>query len=675
MTNDIESPLFSFAIVADTHITEEEGRTIDGSGKTGRKVAGMYRNLIERVNSMKPEFVVHLGDITHPGPVSPEYGNAAQAFHKTSEIFSMPYYLVPGNHDIGEKIHPALPDIDENISITTRAVSQFEKYFGRQYYSFNHGDCLFVVFNSMLFNSGLAEEQEQWEWLEQIFSDNVEARIFLFAHYPLYLSSRDEPDHYDNIDEPARSRLIELIEPYRVEGYYAGHVHNFFYNHLNGMHQFVLPSTSIIRHDYQEFFKSAPTREMGRFDPAKTGFFWVDVYPDRHVPYLIRASNQLPFRAHSWQSSGASVTMDLRRPWCDEGDVATPWAVEIFERKYARNDYPLSALWEMGVTDLRIPISDILDPRVSKRVKELGGLGHRFTVVMFGFPNQQRREALAENEAVIKAIEVVGLFSQWPGMMQSLAELRGNSRFEIYLNAVRPEVEGWTTHHGLHPELEDEIEWVLNQSDLVDSVDGFVFGVRFDVPPFDGYTEVRHCLSGSDYKFLLHAPCVGLDRTSAPTDEASRQHELARVTEALLLARAHPDTPVVIDNFVELDRGYFNCRGLVDKLYNPNDGSRVITALSSLLPRRIDNLTGYNSDGGRVLLAEYGESRLALITAHNASPSPRQCDQLTDAIADGKSTMIELVNGKQTDTSLRKVITNRAGTDTPQPPVLLLLET
>ncbi|MCP4379531.1 MAG: hypothetical protein GY794_25585, partial [bacterium] len=414
MTNNTESPLFSFAIVADTHITEEEGRTIDGSGKTGRKVAGMYRDLIERVNSMKPEFVVHLGDITHPGPVSPKYGEAAQAFHKASEVFSMPYYLVPGNHDIGEKIHPALPEIDEKISITKHAVSQFEEYFGRQYYSFNHGGCLFVVFNSMLLNSGLAEEREQWEWLEQTFSENAEARIFLFAHYPLYLSSRDEPDHYDNIDEPARSRLIELIEPCRVEAYYAGHVHNFFYNHLNGMHQFVLPSTSIIRHDYQEFFKATPTREMGRFDPAKTGFFWVDVYPDRHVPYLIRASNRLPFRAHPWQTRGSSVTMDLRRPWCDEGDVATPWAVEIFERKYARNDYPLSALWEMGVTDLRIPISDILDPRVSKRVKELGGQGHRFTIVMFGFPNEQRREALAEHEAVIRAIEVVGLFSQWP---------------------------------------------------------------------------------------------------------------------------------------------------------------------------------------------------------------------------------------------------------------------
>ncbi len=674
MINTNENPLFSFAIVADTHITEEEGRAIDGSGKTGKKVAGMYHDLIERVNAMNPEFVVHLGDITHPGPTSPVYSEAALAFHKASEIFSMPYYLVPGNHDIGEKIHPALPEVDEQVSINKRAVEKFEKHFGSQRYSFNHGDCVFIVFNSMLLNSGLDEEQEQWDWLQQTLSDNANKRVFLFAHYPLYLSSDDEPDHYDNIDQPARSLLIQLLKPYRVEGYYAGHVHNFFYNQLDGMHQFVLPSTSIIRHDYQEFFQATPTREMGRFDPAKTGFFWIDVYSDRHVPYLIRASNKLPFKAHSWQPNGSSVTMDLRRPWCDETDVATPWAVEIFERKHVRNDYPLSALWEMGITDLRIPVSDILDSRVSARVKELSGLGHKFTVVMFGLPNEERRAALAEHKTAIKAVEVVALFSQWPDMIQSLSELRASSEFEVYLNPVRPEVHGWTTHHGLHSDLVSEIEWVLEQPGLAGTVDGFVFGIRPDMPPFDGYAEVQCCLSGTAYKALLHVPCVGMNITSAPTDEASRQHELARVAEAMLLARMHPETTVVIDNFIELDRGYFNCRGLVDKLYNPNDGSRIVTVLNNLLPRQLRNLTSQETMGGRVLMAECNDGKVVLITKHNLRAPIEQNDQFPDEVADRKARLIDLVNGKETDTLLGDVIAKRAGEEIPQSPALLLLE-
>ncbi len=74
MICDTGRPLFSFAIIADTHITDEEAKAIDGSHQTGEKAASLYCDLIERVNSMEPAFVVHLGDITHPTPVSPNYG-------------------------------------------------------------------------------------------------------------------------------------------------------------------------------------------------------------------------------------------------------------------------------------------------------------------------------------------------------------------------------------------------------------------------------------------------------------------------------------------------------------------------------------------------------------------------------------------------------------------------
>ena len=283
----------------------------------------------------------------------------------------------------------------------------------------------------------------------------------MFSHYPLYLSTMDEFDHYDNIDEPGRSRMLDLLGQFNVEGFYAGHVHNFFYNYLDGMHQFVLPSTSIVRHDYLEFFRTTPTREMGRFDPAKTGFFWVDVFPDGHVPHLIRMNGGHRLLTHSWSNHGGALTMDLRMPWCDEADIATPWAVEIFERKHVRNDYPLSALWEMGIRNFRIPISDILDARVSRRVAELIGLGHTFTVVMFGMPGEERQAALASHGSGIKAIEVVSLFNQWQGLIEPLAGLRELSDYQIYLNPVRPEVEGWTSHHGFHTDLTEEIDWVL----------------------------------------------------------------------------------------------------------------------------------------------------------------------------------------------------------------------
>ena len=678
MTRESERPIFSFAIVADTHLTRNEILSFEGSDASGNRLGNFYNDLVARVNTMNPAFVVHLGDITNPVPVSPEFSDSAKDFHKASEVFSMPYYLVPGNHDVGEKIHPALPKINDEVSITKRAIDQYEQHFGRQRYSFEHEDCLFVVINTMLLNSGLEEEHEQWDWLKQTLSDNSVKRIFIFAHYPLYLSARDEPDYYDNIDEPARTQLIELLAQYPVEGYYAWHVHNFFYNHLNDMHQFVLPSTGIIRADYMEFFRAAPTREMGSFDPDKLGFFWIDVFADRHVPYMIRTNDKHPYHLHSWNTAASTVTADLRLPWCDEVDIPTPWGLEIFERKHIRNDYPLAALWEMGIKDFRIPVYDLLNPRISDRVKELWTLGHRFTVVMFGLPNEERLGALAEHSDGIKAVEVVGLLHQWPEFAAPLKELRQGSDFETYLNAVRPEVQGWTTTHGMHVDLTDEVDWVLSQVDLADAVDGFVFGIRRDMSPLDGYTAARQCLSGTNYKPQLHVPSVDMFWSTEPNDAAGENEELARVAEATLLARANPDISVVIDNFVEIDRGYCTCHGLVDRLHNPKNGSRVVRSLNTLLPQQIKDLTGQETSGGRVLSADFDGGQALLILPNNSPASDDLTDNLPDEfsndITNKQGVLVNLATGEKVNICLADVIETRARKKTPQPPAMLLFD-
>ncbi|MCP4379760.1 MAG: hypothetical protein GY794_26790 [bacterium] len=356
-------------------------------------------------------------------------------------------------------------------------------------------------------------------------------------------------------------------------------------------------------------------------------------------------------------------------------DIPTPWGLEIFERKNVRNDYPLAALWEMGIKDCRIPISDLLNPRVSDRVKQLSALGHRFTIVMFGLPNEERRAALAAHSQGIRAIEVVALFYQWPEFARSLKALRQGSDFEVYLHAVRPEVEGWTSHHGMHADLTDEVGWVLSQTDLADAVDGFVFGIRRDMSPVDGYAAVRRCLAGTGYKALLHVPCVDMFWAAESNHEVAQKDELARVAEAVLLARTNPDLAVVIDNFVELDRGYCSCSGLVDRLYNPKDGSRLATILNTLLPQQLWDLASQQTAGGRVLSAECDDGLILLISPNSDSASSEVSDHFPDGIADRQGTLVDLVEGTEITTTLGEVIANRAGAGLPQLPVLLLLET
>ncbi len=381
----------------------------------------------------------------------------------------------------------------------------------------------------------------------------------------------------------------------------------------------MLPSAGILRTDYMELFRACPAREMGSFDPAKLGFLWVDVYADRHVPHFMRSSQDLPYRTHSWNSTGASVTMDLRLPWCEETDIPCAWGLEIFERNEVRNDYPLAALWEMGITDLRVPISDLLKPRVSHRVKQLMALGHRFTIVSFGLPNAARRAAIADHASGIKAVEVVAFLDQWADFAPGLKEMRQSGDLAVYLNTVRPEVEGWTTHHGLHADLTDEIAWVQDQSDLQGAIDGFVFGIRRDVTPFDGLKAVQDCLAGTPFKPLLHIPNVGMFWSTKHNETLSETAEISRTAEAAMLARAYPEISFVVDNFVELERGYCGCQGLVDRFYNPKDGSRALTGLNALLPAQLANLTCHETEAGRILSADFDGGRVALICDTHAT--------------------------------------------------------
>ncbi len=87
--------LFTFAVIADTHVTEAEAMAISGFDIDTIKLgAARSRYVVEQLNSLKPDFVVHLGDIVHPVPVSQAYEDSADRFHHLFEALACPLYLV-----------------------------------------------------------------------------------------------------------------------------------------------------------------------------------------------------------------------------------------------------------------------------------------------------------------------------------------------------------------------------------------------------------------------------------------------------------------------------------------------------------------------------------------------------------------------------------------------------
>ncbi len=327
----------------------------------------------------------------------------------------------------------------------------------------------------------------------------------------------------------------------------------------------------------------------------------------------------------------------------------------------------------MGITDLRIPISDLLNPRVSYRVKQLMALGHRFTIVSFGLPNASRLAAIADHADGIKAVEIVALMDQWEAFAPRLRELRQSGQFEIYLNAVRPEVEGWTSHHGLHTDQKDEIARVVGQSDLRGAVDGFVFGIRSEVSPLDGFVAVQNCLASTEFKPLLHVPNVGMYWSTKHNETLTEAAEIVRVAETAFVARAHPGASFVIDNFVELERGYVGCHGLVDRFYNPKDGSRLLTSLNTLLPKHLSNLTAYNTKDVRVLSASNGAGHVILICDNPAEKGATAPDVIEESLLQAQGQLVHLESGLQVDATLRQALETRSQETALQPPILLMV--
>ena len=581
--------LFTFAVVADSHVTEEEAMAIGGYDvDTILLNVERCRYVVEEINRRAPDFVVHLGDITHPGPGTPAYEESAQRFHQVFAELECPFHLVPGNHDIGEKAFPGDPlaDQDARLTVNDDMIAEYERYFQSQYHAFEHESCLFVVMNGMIVNSGLAAEDRQRRWLESLLADNDSRRTFVFSHYPPYLSHVGETGHYDATDEPGRSWLLGLFARHGVEAQFAGHVHNFFFNRHRGTSMYVLPSTSFLRHDYHELFRAAPGFKQGRHDTAKLGYGIVDVHETGHLLHVIRTFGRAreTERApptppvHGLGPGRRGIGLDLRQPWCESAHIPTPWGLDSFRRKPIRNDYPLLALWEMGVNQLRVPLDDLADSDTCQRMAELAALGHRFTAFSYGLPGTEARRALVEHGHNLAFWEVVAPVLALPELLPGIAGLRGD--VPVLFNAFRPESGMFSCSHGLGVDERGVVESLLALEDAPRLLDGVVFGIDRKDSPAKAIEAARTCVMGLGVKAVAH---VRFTRRTPPERDEDAEFDANRVAESVTAAMCFDDVAVMLDNFTGIDRGYHFCGGLVDRLYNPQAGAAIVRNLHRML--------------------------------------------------------------------------------------------
>ena len=595
------SPRFSFVVVADTHVNEAE-RTSTSPYETNHLANPRARHAFAEIAAMRPppRFVVHLGDIVHPVPSLPAFHDAVANFKAIASGLPVPLHVVPGNHDVGDKTVDWMPA----EQVCDDYLATYREAFGPDWYAFDDAGVRFVMLNSLLLNSGLADEARQRAWLEDRIDTAGGLRVFLFMHYPPYIHRPDEAGNYDNVDEPARAWLLEQIAKPPVEAVFAGHVHNFWYDRTGEAEMYLLPSTAFLRHDFTEFCAAAPSvdSEFGRGDAAKFGWFRVDVFDDGHVAYAVRShgrqcapdatSDVHPRRhlAHPKTSGFDNVGVELRHPWAEVMQITATGGVQEFGRKWARNDYPLLALWEMGVRLCKVPDVDVLESEPRERMRLMARIGHRYVVTVIGAPRAAVIEA-AGDDAGVFAFEANLTLERFDRVRDALQAVRRSSGAAVFLAKILTDrearISGRTFSHfvksgftveelALHRDLiagavdRGEIDGVTVRLELGESLPAAARRMR----AFNADTGARILAS-----LKLSGPGVAAARTGD-------RETAARAAQAMVLSRCGPNVLYIFDTFMDVDRGYQPRDAFIDRRFNPRPAAGVFAALASLFPGR-----------------------------------------------------------------------------------------
>ncbi|NVM57551.1 MAG: metallophosphoesterase [Desulfobacterales bacterium] len=666
-----KEPVFRYAVLSDTHIRPEGGESSSPWG-VNQYANDRARWVVNRINRANPDFVIHMGDIVHPLPHLPTYGPAAESALGILDGLEAPYHCIPGNHDVGDKNNPTVPA----YVVDDYSLDLYGKWFGPPYRSFDHGGVHFVLINALTLNSGLAIEEEHSEWLEVDLEENKAKRIHLFSHYPPYILEPPEPSNYDNLDEPARSWLLGLLEQYRVEALFTGHVHQFIYQKHSATDCYNVFSTSFVRQDYSEMFRVEAVDEHGRNDIQKLGWCLVDVYEDTHIARIFRSNGHIlqegeaaPPKTprvntyHTKDGLTSYVGVHLRHPWTEVVELPYNGPADEFVRKRVRNDYTLLGLWECGIRKLRVPLCDLVDERTRDRIRAMKEIGHQFSFFHVGVPSGPTFEALRRNRDLVDAVEIILPWREASKAIDDLLSFREEVPAQVFLAKIESSVDrgregpkfSHYVSHGFHIQDTDGIEDFLSLEGARVFSDGFVFQVGAEESPWDAIQAISAYAENRGFKAAANVRFASEDPAEYMADDLRVAN---RVAESVVAAAA-TNVEVFVDTFMDLDRGYFPRVGLYDRRLNRRMGSHVLAHLQGVL----------NDFGPDVTLGDHWETAIwngfafetsratfnLFLPSSNDSYEPRRVPPLRTAVDERSvARIVNLVSGTIYEASLGK---------------------
>ncbi len=211
-----------------TRLSVTHTRFLDDSGKIQFAVVsdlwggyrpGVFEDAAEKLELMQPQFVMSVGDLID-GKVTDTAILESQwnAFDSLVHPLSMPFFYVPGNHDISN------PWME----------TQWNSRLGNPYYYFIHRNVLFLCLNTQDGgSSGIREDQIAY--FARAIDEHPDVDwIFVFMHRPVWQTAGRNEEGYEKIEDKLSGKNYTL---------FSGHHHTYLKVMKNGREHFTLGST------------------------------------------------------------------------------------------------------------------------------------------------------------------------------------------------------------------------------------------------------------------------------------------------------------------------------------------------------------------------------------------------------------------------------------------------
>jgi hypothetical protein len=209
---------FQFAVVAD---------------RTGGHREKVFGRAMAQINLLQPQFVMSVGDLIEGFNDDPKaIRNEWKEFDGYVKSLEMPFFYVPGNHDL----------------VNQAQIDVWDERYGKRNYHFIYKDVLFLCINMENMNSGIINKPDQALAINTLKANKDVRWTFIFMHRPIWNENTADLNGWAPIEKALAGRRYNV---------FVGHNHTYQVYQRNEMHYYQLATTggeSRVRGpEYREF--------------------------------------------------------------------------------------------------------------------------------------------------------------------------------------------------------------------------------------------------------------------------------------------------------------------------------------------------------------------------------------------------------------------------------------